>query len=451
MATIKIWDISHSVNKTLNYISNQTKTKNDEYSEPQEQSLASAINYAVDGDKTMKKFFVTALNCQEEFAYEQMMETKKEYKKESGILAYHAVQSFAPGEVTPEEGHAIGVEFAKAIWSNRFEVLVSTHVNTDCVHNHFVINSVSCLDGKKYYDNKKNYRRMRDVSDEICIEHGLSVIKEPQPSRKVPYNIYMDEKLDNLTKNSIIRRDIDECILVSISRKDFMNKMKKLGYVFDFTRKYPTISHPQFARPRRLHTLGEDYAIDSLMQRVDESWRRYQVDIPPQENLQSYLMQSTPDETYQGVYVKFVTIVSIVKERPNANREAQKILYQEIRKLDKLIEQQNLLCGNDIDTPEQLADFKQSRKEEIKELEEARNRLRNKLKVANRNGDEIEVAEIKEHISYLSERLKKLRRDIFVCEQIENQKPIIDDRIEEIKHPNQRKERKVNEQFRRSR
>ena len=77
--------------------------------------------------------------------------------------------------------------------------------------------------------------------------------------------------------------------------------------------------------------------------------------------------------------------------------------------------------------------------------------MRNKLKVANRNGDEIEVAEIKEHISYLSERLKKLRRDIFDCEQIENQKPIIDDRIEEIKHPNQRKERKVNEQFRRSR
>ena len=157
------------------------------------------------------------------------------------------------------------------------------------------------------------------------------------------------------------------------------------------------------------------------------------------------------DPSYQEVYVRFITVAKIVKKRANSNRYLYSALYTEIKKLDKLIEQQNLLCGNNIDTPEQLANFKQSRKDEIKELEEARNVLRNKLKVADRKGDEEEVRRLKEHISNLSARISVLRRDVLVCERIESQKPVIDERIDECKKMNIRKEINHNEQFRRSR
>ena len=111
----------------------------------------------------------------------------------------------------------------------------------------------------------------------------------------------------------------------------------------------------------------------------------------------------------------------------------QKRFFQEVRKLDRLIEQQNLLCDNDIESYEQLEQFSSSCKDELSELTKARDILRKKLKVAIRSGDEKEENEIREHISNLSVMIKKLRRDIIICDRIEKQKPVIDERIEQAK------------------
>ena len=146
------------------------------------------------------------------------------------------------------------------------------------------------------------------------------------------------------------------------------------------------------------------------------------------------------NENYQQVYVRFVTVVKIVKARPERNRELQKRFFQEVRKLDRLIEQQNLLCDNDIESYEQLEQFSSSCKDELSELTKARDILRNKLKVAIRSGDEKEENEIREHITNLSVMIKKLRRDIVICDRIEKQKPVIDERIEQAKESNSRKE-----------
>lgn len=450
MAVVKIWKVTSRLDKVIGYVSNTDKTINENYEEAAIQSLHDTLCYAVDADKTEDKYFVKGINCQSEFALEQMIETKKEFKKTGGILAFHAYQSFAPGEVTPAIAHTIGEEFAKRMWGDRFEIIVATHVNAHCVHNHFLLNSVSFVDGKKYYDNKKNYAKMRELSDGLCREYGLTVVESPMLGQTKKYDDYEAEKYNMPSKNTVIKRDIDECIKLSISEQDFLNRMKKRGYTFNFDGKYATIHHQTFERARRLKTLGDAYTPESIAERIEHSWRSENVDIPKQEYPAFEMWKQSKPKDYRMVYVQFVTVVSVVKENQNKNRNLYKLLGDEIRKLDRLVEQQNLLCGNDIDTPEQLTAYKDKCKSEISELIEARNKLRSLLKSAERKGNENKITELKEDISNLSKRLKKLRRDVLVCDRIEEQKPKIDEKINKAKQINE-KELMKDERIRRRR
>lgn len=435
MATISLWKVDNRLDHVIDYAANIEKT-----SLKDKEDLKDLLDYATKSSKTEQKLFVNALNCSPASAYEQMQETKKEYGKKNGILAFHGYQSFAPGEVTPEVAHEIGMKFAEQMWGDSFEVVVATHLDTDCCHNHFVLNSVSFVDGKKYNSCKANNRRMRELSDNLCREYGLSVIENPGPSKHISRYEYMEEKAGKVTKNVIFRKDIDECILLSENENEFFREMRKRGYTFDFSHKYVTLSHPLFPKARRLRNLGQEYEPDRLAERIEESIRRKKVDLPEQDNTVEDYFEDLDNENYQQVYVRFVTVVKIVKTRPERNRELQKRFFQEVRKLDRLIEQQNLLCDNDIESYEQLEQFSSSRKDELAELTKARDILRNKLKVAIRSGDEKEENEIREHISNLSVMIKKLRRDIVICDRIEKQKPVIDERIEQAKEFNSRKE-----------
>ena len=448
MAIVFIKDIKTRLDRTLSYIGNKEKTENENYEEVF-LDLHNALNYTVDDLKTEEKYFVSGINCKFENAFKRMTETKKEYDKTGGILGYHIIQSFAPGEGTPETIHELGKEFARCAFGDRFEVVVATHLNTGCLHNHYVLNSVSFMDGKKYYDNNESYARLRKISDTLCREYELSVIENPKKRSRKPYDLYMAEKNGEWTKDAIIKRDIDECILKTTSEIGFYTEMRKLGYTFNFERKYPTISHPKFERPRRLKTLGEGYTPQDIERRLMSKWQRYKIDIPEQDNLVQEFFEPLNEPNYREVYVSFVTVVQYVKKNPNTNREIDKYLIDEMRKLDKLIEQQNLLCDNDIETPEQLEEFKTSCKSQIQECDEARNRLRKMLKVAERTGDEKEVAELKEHISNLTMKMRALRKDIRICDRIQEQEPKIENKINEIINDKERKEMSTDERFRR--
>ena len=110
--------------------------------------MKDVIDYAMDSDKTEKHFYVTGINCTPDFARDQMTNTKRLFKKEDGILAFHGYQAFKPGEITPELAHEIGIKLAEKLWGDRFEVVVSTHLYKKHLHNHFVLNSVSSVSGK---------------------------------------------------------------------------------------------------------------------------------------------------------------------------------------------------------------------------------------------------------------------------------------------------------------
>ena len=180
MAVTKIWKVVKRMDHVISYAKDENKTKiefNQKY-EMLVDDLQNVIDYARNSDKTEKEYFVTGINCDSDSAYEEMQDTKRYYNKKDKILAFHAYQSFAEGEVTPELAHQIGVQLANEMWGDRFQVVISTHLNTGHLHNHFVINSVSFKDGKKYYSNLTNTALLRKTSDEICEEYGLSVLKE---------------------------------------------------------------------------------------------------------------------------------------------------------------------------------------------------------------------------------------------------------------------------------
>ena len=157
------------------------------------------------------------------------MIAKHQWKDESKIVCYHGFQSFKHGEVTPEVAHEVGVKLAERMWGDRFQVIVATHLNTECLHNHFVVNSVSFADGKHYHDNKKNLRLFRRHSDELCREYALSVIEHPS-GRKKPYALYQAEKQGRPTRDNVARQAVDEAVSKSFTLKDFDRELASMGY-----------------------------------------------------------------------------------------------------------------------------------------------------------------------------------------------------------------------------
>ena len=233
MATTSLWHIKGRLTDVIDYIENPDKTRaeSDEL-----RDLFSVIDYVKRCDATSEGEYVTAINCMRETAFEQMIMTKKQFGKTEGYIAWHGYQSFKPGEVSPDECHQIGIEYAKEMWGDRFQIIVTTHLDKDHLHNHFCFNSVSYRDGKKYNFSKKERQRMMEVSDRICKEHGLSIIENPHKAPSRP--VWLAEKRGEDTLYNIYRRDIVDAVNNSKSVDGFRKYLVRLGYDVDLTRKH---------------------------------------------------------------------------------------------------------------------------------------------------------------------------------------------------------------------
>ena len=168
MATTRIWSISGRLDYVINYVQNPEKTDGAKYTSSELQALQDVIDYAENPSKTEERLYVTGINVSPDIARDQMVMTKQQYGKMDKILAYHGYQSFLPGEITPDLAHEIGVELAKRLWGDRFQVLVTTHLDKNHLHNHFCLNSVSFTDGYKFRGGIKEYKQMREASDKLC-------------------------------------------------------------------------------------------------------------------------------------------------------------------------------------------------------------------------------------------------------------------------------------------
>lgn len=209
MATTSIWRVKGWLGKVVIYVENPEKTDNPAFYEKQDmsdqqaQGLSDVIDYAVNSEKTqtadestdVMQQFVSGINCHPGTAREEMLAVKRQFGKEDGTVAYHGYQSFAPGEATPELAHEIGVKLAKQLWGEKYQVIVATHLDkSNHLHNHFVVNTVSFLDGIKYHRTGQDYRQMREASDALCREYGLSVIDQPEPGKSKQYGEWRAEQ-----------------------------------------------------------------------------------------------------------------------------------------------------------------------------------------------------------------------------------------------------------------
>lgn len=193
MAVSKLWKVTERLGQVIDYATNPEKTANPEYSQEEYQALKDVLAYAKDEEKTEREFFCEGINCNVSTARDQFITIKEQYDKTDGIQAYHGYLSFKENEVTPEQAQQIGMEFANRMWGKRFQVVVTTHLNTKHLHCHFVVNSVSFADGKRLQNNEKSWYYFRHIADEICLEHNLSVVKNPELHQSPKYLTKKDE------------------------------------------------------------------------------------------------------------------------------------------------------------------------------------------------------------------------------------------------------------------
>ena len=460
MAVTSLWRVKGYIGKVVLYAMNPEKTTEKETfntgsTENNAQStLGGIVSYVERDDATNQKSLVYGIMCHKDTAVQDMMAIKNSFKKTDGVIAYHGYQSFAEGEVTPDTAHEIGVELAKRLWGDRFEVVVATHSNTTHIHNHFCINSVSIVDGYKYNDCKETYRLMREESDRLCREYGLSVIRRPK-DKGMNYAEWQAEKNGQPTVRGAIREAIDIAERGSMSESEFLDAMDQMGFIIDRSGKYAKIKHISDERFVRFRSLGEGYTYSEIIDRVYENYRRVRPNYPEQESPQQifsdYPGVKVASMRYTAVYHCYCKALVIASERPKTNRRIYALVRQDTTRMQSYSDQNRLLSEHHIDTPEQLRAYKQEAMNKIDETIVLRQDMRNALKRAQRSGDSVTVSKIKFNIDLYSRQLRKLRREVAACDGVMERVDAVREKLFRIEEEKFRgKEKTKNEHISRS-
>ena len=407
MATTKIWDIKGRVDTLINYAANPEKTEGNKYTERQIQALHDIMDYASDDYKTERSLFVSGVNTTPDMAKQKMHQTKLRYGKMDGIVAFHAIQSFKPGETTPDIAHEIGKRLAKEMWGDRFEVVIATHLNKEHLHNHFVINSVSFLDGMKYYDNTANYNKMKRISDRLCYEYNLSVIENPKSKGK-HYAEWLAEKNGYPTIRGQIRDEIDSIIEGSYTMQSFWKELKCRGYEVKNTGKYIALKPTYAQKYIRLDKLGKYYTPDAINERIIAARNGIKLlDInKPKPDYNAWLEKYEPIKLkgFKALYYHYLYLFGKIRKKETPQRVSF-FLREELIKFERYQKQFHFLYDNDIETSGQLIEIKFESEYRISELTLQRSRLYHK-------------PDSKGEIADINTELKDLRAKVRMCNNI---------------------------------
>ena len=243
---------------------------------PIKATLNLAIEYITDTKKTDEQILVSTNECHPASAHTQFLKRREEQNTRGNVLARHLIQSFLPGETTPEIAHQIGLELCKKILKEEYEFILSTHIDKGHIHNHIIFNNVNMATGKCYQSNKRSYHQIRYQSDKLCKEHNLSVVDEYYERFKKKYKSngkswYENEqsKKGNSWK-SRLQFDIDRMITQSKDWAEFIQEMTELGYEIKYG-KHIAFKQNGKARFTRAKTIGADYTEDRIKERISES------------------------------------------------------------------------------------------------------------------------------------------------------------------------------------
>ena len=428
MATTSLWHIKGQLCDLIDYVENPDKTNLNNGLK----DFINVFSYDTNPNKTNNKQFVTAINCKKEIALQQMILTKKQFNKQDKYIAWHGYQSFKPDEITPELCHEIGVKLAKQMWGDRFQVIVSTHLDKDHLHNHFCFNSVSFLGGKKYNYSKAEMQRLRDTSDLICKEYGLSVIRTDNKSKAPNRTLYFAEKSNEPTKYNLMRTAIDEAIAISPTPKEFVKIMRKKGYIVNLNpeRKYATIRSVNDSRNTRLKTLGENYDWQNIVEQINTqdgialfpAYKKFNRESKPK-----YI--KTQKYTFKGSFatVKKVTGLKALylyycyrlgySPKKNQHKPLSPEMKQAWRKIDKLSNQVCLISKYALDNTNDVQNLISNNKEQMVLITNQRNQIYNTLR---RCKDTDKILSLKSKRDCYTKELTKLRKEIKTANAILN-------------------------------
>lgn len=469
MAYTSIWRVKGWLGKSLIYIENPEKTTNPlVYSnvtdDKQRQNLQDVIAYAVNQNKTSRvneeteimDQFVSGINCFPATARTEMLAVKKRYGKEDGTIAYHGIQSFAPGEASPYLVHQIGIELAKRLWGDKYQVVVATHLDKENhLHNHFVVNTVSHIDGIKYHRTKADYQEMRRISDELCREYGLSTIENPNPMKGKHYGEITAEQRGRSTWRGIIKNDVDEAIRTSMTERQFYGQLRKMGYEVKLG-KYLYVKPQGKERFVRLsRQLGEDYTIESIRNRILCQQQPSRTMPEPKTRTSCGKMKGSYQKAkkatgLRALYLHYCYLLGVFpKKKKQSRKRLHFLLKEDLLKLDQITKEAKLLGKHRIDTAEQLSSYQSELGQRIALLTAQRKELYRKQRTVAVKDDTELALTIKSEIAAKTTELRYLRQEVKLCEGIANRSDVIKERIKTVhEEETKRKEETQYDQFR---
>lgn len=343
---------------------------------PRNGGLKEAIDYVLNGDKTDGHILTAHFNCDPGREYREMMKTKLETGRLDKRQCYHIIQSFKPGEITPE----LALEIAKAFAQEHldgFEVVIGTHVDRHHIHSHIVFNSVNADTGEKYHSTQQSYyQQIRAISDRLCREHGLSVIVQGAPARSVSYIEWLRQSRGQPTFRSLLEADLHDAIRDANDLGHFFLLMEHKGYEIHHGGRlgFRLRGQERFQYPGRRDPLftedGIRAAIQGNLEQIEAGLRPV---LPARPAYQPY-RKHPRYSGFLALYVHYLYLLGKIEKRQYPPRMTPH-LRQAVMRFERYQAQFAFLRENDITTPADMAAFEQRTEETLSRLTKQRTLL----------------------------------------------------------------------------
>ena len=342
--------------------------------------LKRALDYVMNPEKTQGGRLVGAVNCQADMAFEQMMDTKKQFGKTDKRQGYHIILSFKEDEVEPDRAFEITQKFVAEYLGDAYEAVFVVHDNTDHVHSHIVFNSVSFVDGKKYRYEKGDWAKyIQPITNKLCQEYGLSIIDVEDGSKEKQHENYKDwseYREGSFVWADMIKRDLDACILQANDFSGFLELLSEKGYEVK-QGKYLAVRPQGMTRFRRCKTLGENYSQEAIVERIakeDLSFYQSQNEEKQAAIVKCYVKRyhrAKMSGLQKRYYAKLYRIGKL-KKKPYSQVWKYK---DDIRKMHKLQEEYLFLVNHDIHSADELVSVISSLTDKRKEVSAEKSRI----------------------------------------------------------------------------
>ena len=312
--------------------------------------LDKLIRYIQNPDKTDDAVFTYFRNCDPEDAAQRWHETKVLFGKTEGIQAFHIIQSFAPGEITPELAHELGIRFIREHLSE-YEVVLGTHVDKGHIHNHIAFNSVNAKTGMKYHSTAESYyQQIRKISDRLCREHGLSVVMETG-GKGISYAEWKLHKAGVLTLRELFDQDVEECLSQAMDLGQFYALMEDHGYTVKHHSNYPSFIPDGYTHPYRIKRKGKAWTEDDVERFIDRAMSdpTFEVIMP---KVQKAFVPYGKLHGFRALYVSWMYVLGIIGQ--GKRTQYPRVNYKELKRFEQYKAQAAFLDRNHIDTAEQL-------------------------------------------------------------------------------------------------